>query len=79
MSSSHEEYENKNDEGNDRINESKFIVVWSSLSILIKFCLSCHKLAWIENLVTGGALLIVKMNCIDGHESECHSSYCGQL
>ena len=72
MSSSDEEYENK-------IHESKFIVFWSSLSILLKFCLSCHKLAWIGNIVTGGALLIVKMNCIDGHESECHSSYCGQL
>ena len=48
-------------------------VFWSSLSILFKFCLSCHKLAWIENIVTGGALLIVKMNCIDGDESEWHS------
>ena len=78
ISSSDEEYENKIHEGNDRINESKFIVFWSSLSILFTFCLSCHKLAWIENIVTGGAVLIVKMSCIDGHESEWHS-HPGQL
>ena len=45
MSSSDEVYENKIHEGNNRINESKFIVFWSSLSIIFKFCLSCHNLA----------------------------------
>ena len=41
----------KNFEGEDRIKAPKFIVFRSSLLIVFNICLSCHKVAWIDDIV----------------------------
>lgn len=55
------------------VNENKYIVFWSCLFPLLKFCQISGKPAFITRLFERGSLLIVSMLCENNHESKWYS------
>ena len=53
--------------------EPKFLVFWSCLQSLFRFCLTCFKCTTITKTATRGSLLIVTMKCSDQHEHKWFS------
>ena len=50
-------------------NNSAFLVYWSSLILLLQYCLSCPAKALVNSVFIQGSALIVELNCEDGHIS----------
>ena len=46
-----------------------YVVHWSCISILFKYCLSCGYLANVLNVCTRGSMLIVELVCYKGHKN----------
>ena len=46
-----------------------YVVCWSCISILFKYCLSCGCLANVLNVCTRGSMLIVELLCYKGHKN----------
>ena len=46
-----------------------YVVYWSCISILFKYCLSCGCLANVLNVCTRGSILIVELICYKGHKN----------
>ena len=46
-----------------------YVVYWSCISILFKYCLSCGCLANFLNVCTRGSTLIVELLCCKGHKN----------
>ena len=63
------QFENINDQEG-----MKFITFFSSLLVLLKFCLICRLPAKIDKIYTKGTMLLVKLLCECGHRS----SWCSQ-
>ena len=53
--------------------EPKFLVFWSCLQSLFRFCLTCFKRTTITKTATRGSLLIVTMKCSGQHEHKWFS------
>ena len=50
-------------------NNSAFIVYWSSLILLLQYCLSCPAKALVNSVFIQGSALVVELICEDGHIS----------
>ena len=50
-------------------NNSAFIVYWSSLVLLLQYCLSCPAKALVNSVFIQGSALVVELICKDGHIS----------
>ena len=48
-------------------NNSAFIVHWSSLVLLLQYCLSCPAKALVSGVFMRGSALVVELICEDGH------------
>ena len=46
-----------------------YVVHWSCISILFKYCLSCGYLANVLNVCTRESMLIVELVCYKGHKN----------
>ena len=58
---------------NSFVNENKYILFWSCLFPLLKFCQICGKPAFITRLFERGSLLIVSLLCENNHKSKWYS------
>ena len=50
-------------------NNPAFIVYWSSLVVLLQYCLSCPAKALVNSVFIQGSALVVELICEDGHIS----------
>ena len=50
-------------------NNSAFIVYWSSLVLLLQYCLSCAAKTFVNSVFIRGSAVVVKLICEDGHIS----------
>ena len=50
-------------------NNPAFIVYWSSLVVLLQYCLSCPAKALVNSVFIQGSALVVELICKDGHIS----------
>ena len=50
-------------------NNSAFIVYWSSLILLLQYCLSCPAKALVNSVFIQGSAVVVELICEDGHIS----------
>ena len=50
-----------------------YVVYWSFISILFKYCLSCGCLANVLNVCTRGSMLIIELFCYKRHKNIWHS------
>ena len=48
---------------------TRYVIYWSCISILFKYCLSCGCLADVLNVCTRGSMLIVELLCYKGHKN----------
>ena len=70
---SEEETDDEEHDSSCDVNQSNFIVFWSCLAPLFRFCSICFKPASIEKILVKGTLLIVHILCVANHESKWFS------
>ena len=55
------------------LTEPKFIVFWSCLMLLFRFCFTCFQKTTVTSIKTKGSLLIVTMRCAKSHTHKWYS------
>ena len=63
----------ENDEPRTTTIKSQYVIYWSGIIILLKYCLYCRCLANVSNVFTRGSMLIVELLCYKGHKNICRS------
>jgi hypothetical protein len=70
--------ENQPFDYNSSVTEPKFLVFWSSLLSLLRFCLTCFEPATITSVCTRGTLVTVTLKCSNKHVSKWLSQQPGK-
>ena len=70
---SEEETDDEEHDSSCDVNQSNFIVFWSCLTPLFRFCSICFKPASIEKILVKGTLLIVHILCVASKRNDACS------
>ena len=65
-----EKMETGDEEAFDKFLDSNFIINWSCLFSLFKFCSVCYQSVKVKDATTKGTLLIVNLICVNNHSSQ---------